>query len=79
MSGRRPACRAARSSMSAWSSPAARLRRRITAPSSRCAPGDIFYMEVGFAADSLVEEAVMSEPVSGPRDSLLAGKIQAIF
>jgi hypothetical protein len=35
--------------------------------------------EVRFAVDSLVEEAVMSEPVSGPRDSLLAGKIQAIF
>ena len=34
---------------------------------------------VRFAPDSPVEEAVMSEPVSGPRDSLLAGKIQAIF
>jgi hypothetical protein len=38
-----------------------------------CAP------KVRFATDSALEEAVMSEPVSGPRDSLLAGKIQAIF
>jgi hypothetical protein len=36
-------------------------------------------LEIRFAPDSPLEEAVMSEPVSGPRDSLLAGKIQAIF
>jgi hypothetical protein len=35
--------------------------------------------EVRFATDSLVEEAVKSEPVSEPSNSLIAGKIQGIL
>ena len=36
------------------------------------------HREVRFAVDSLLEEAVMSEPISEVRNSLLAGTLQGI-